>query len=219
MNNPSTINFEQKRLDNIQYSGVSGLSSLPKAESMPDTKQPLFYLIPVSVNDYEDDLYFVNNSDETLRFVAPFELYRNKQENGVVFNGILADDILADDPLANVANPLSTDVNDTLSRAKLYERDISKLYTEVLPKQAVKIDTTHIIYDSDGLNQWIIHVAYKTPETDDAIWRFNVVTKGAINQPYPLLWDDYSQPSGIVSSEPLITQEWLEPFKTTHYKN
>lgn len=72
--------FEKNRIDDIQWSGVSRLSSfpsLPNDGKSPPLKTPLFYLTTVSINDYEDDIYFINNTDQTLHFVAPFKLYRN----------------------------------------------------------------------------------------------------------------------------------------------
>ena len=69
--------FEQNRIDDVQWSGVSRLSSLPSLPDdgkSPPLKIPLFYLKSVSINAYEDDVYFVNNTEQTLHFVAPFKL-------------------------------------------------------------------------------------------------------------------------------------------------
>lgn len=175
--------FEKNRIDNVQWSGVSRLSSLPSLPNdgkSPALKTPLFYLTTVSINDYEDDIYFINNTDQTLHFVAPFKLYRN-----------------LDDAHAKLG-----DVSDrNLNKVKFYTNDMERLYTKVLPNQGVRIGSTHIIYDSDELMQWFIHVPYKGVDTHYAIWRFNVLEKGGIGQTYPLLWDDFSKPSHMVSSD------------------
>lgn len=175
--------FEQNRIDDIQWAGVSRLSSLPSLPNdgkSPPLKTPLFYLTTVSINDYEDDIYFINNTDQTLHFVAPFKLYRNLDE----------------------ANAKLGDVSDrNLNKVKFYSDDIDRLYTDVLPNQGVRIDRTHIIYDSDYLIQHFIQVPFRGLNTHYGIWRFNVVEKGGIGQTYPLLWDDFSKPSHMVSCD------------------
>lgn len=175
--------FEQSRIDNVQWSGVSRLSSLPSLPDdgkSPPLKIPLFYLTSVSINNYEDDVYFINNTDETLSFVAPFKLYRNFSE---------AYAKIGDTSVEN------------LNKVRLYSNDMAQLYTEVLPNQGVRIGRTHMMYDSDELMQWFIQVPYKGADTHYGIWRFNVIEKGGVNTPYPLLWDDFSKPSHMVSCE------------------
>lgn len=175
--------FEQKRIDDVQWSGVSRLSSLPSLPNdgkSPPLKIPLFYLTSVSLNDYEDDIYFINNTDQTLHFVAPFKLYRN----------------------LNDANAKLGDVSvENLNKVKFYSNDMDRLYTDVLPNQGVRIDRTHIIYDSDYLIQHFIHVPFKGLDTHYGVWRFNVVEKGVVSQNYPLLWNDFSKPSHMVSCD------------------
>ncbi|MFP3354946.1 hypothetical protein R0K04_26720, partial [Pseudoalteromonas sp. SIMBA_153] len=64
--------FEQKRLDNFKWSDgskLSGITALANDEKGRIRKQPLFYLETVSIDSYEDDIYFVNNTNETLRWV------------------------------------------------------------------------------------------------------------------------------------------------------
>lgn len=178
--------FEQNRIDNIEWSGVSRLSSLP---SLPDDgkslalKIPLFYLRSVSINDYEDDIYFINNTDQTLSFVAPFKLYRN----------------LGD------AKAKLGDVSDrNLDKVKFYADDMERLYTKVLPNQGVRIGSYHIMYDSDEMMQWFINVPFKGVANNNShygIWRFNVVEKGGIGETYTLLWDDFSAPSHMVGAD------------------
>ena len=178
--------FEQKRIDNVQWSGVSRLSSLP---SLPDDgkspalKTPLFYLRSVSIDSYEDDIYFINNTDQTLSFVAPFKLYRNLTD----------------------AKAKLGDVSDrNLDKVKFYADDMDRLYTKVLPNQGVRIGSYHIMYDSDEMMQWFIDVPYKgvdSHNSDYAVWHFNVVEKGGIGQSYPLLWNDFSKPSHMVSCD------------------
>lgn len=191
--------FEQKRIDNIQWLGVSGLSnlpSLPKDGKSPALKTPLFYLVSVSVNSYENDIYFINNTDETLSFVAPFMLYRNLDDAG-----------------ANL-----DDVNDNnMHNVKLYGDNIDRLYTDVLPKQGVRIDRMHIIYDSDYLIQHFIHIPFKGLNTHYGIWRFNVVEKGGVSKPYPLLWDNFSKPTHMVKSEYLFEPDNM-PIVPTVYE-
>ncbi|WP_261870126.1 hypothetical protein [Psychrobacter sp. JCM 18901] len=78
-----TYQFEQKRIDNFEWSGgskLSGIKALANDEKGRIRKQPLFYLETVSVDSYEDDIYFVNNTDEMLRWVAPFKPYRSMKE-------------------------------------------------------------------------------------------------------------------------------------------
>ena len=184
--------YEQKRLDNVQWSSVSRLSSLPSLPNdgkSPPLKIPLFYLTSVSLNDYEDDIYFVNNTDQTLHFVAPFNLYRNISDAGVKLGDITANNV---------------------NRAKLYADDMERLYTNVLPNQGVRIGSTHIMYDSDEMVQWFIHVPFKGIANNNShygIWCFNVVEKGGIGQKYPLLWDDFGKPSHMVSCEVMSEQD------------
>ena len=178
-----TYQFEQKRIDNMQWSHgakLSGITALASDEKGHARKSPLFYLETVSINSYEDDVYFVNNTDDTLSFVAPFRLCRNIDE---------ARAKLGDVSVENV------------EKVKLYSDDMDCLYTDVLPKQGVRIGSIHIIYDSDALMQWFISVPYKGVDTHYGIWRFNIVEKGGIGGSYPLLWEDFSKPSHVVSSE------------------
>ena len=175
--------FEKKRIDNVQWSGVSRLSSLPSLPNdgkSPPLKIPLFYLTSVSVNDYEDDIYFVNSTDQTLHFVAPFKLYRNLNEAGAKLGDV------------SVEN---------LDKVKFYADNMESLYTDVLPNQGVRIGSYHIMYDSDELIQHFIHVPFKGLDTHYGIWRFNVVEKGGIGGSYPLLWDDFSKLSHMVSCD------------------
>ena len=191
--------FEQNRIDDVQWSGVSRLSSLPPLPNdgkSPPLRTPLFYLTSVSINDYEDDIYFVNNTDQTLHFVAPFKLYRN----------------------LNDANAKLGDVSDeNLNKVKFYSDDMERLYTDVLPNQGVRIGRTHIIYDSDDLMQWFIHVPFKGLNTHYGIWRFNVIEKGGIGQTYPLLWDDFSKPSHMVSSD-CVSERGNMPIEPSVYE-
>lgn len=56
------VTFEQNRLDNVEWSGVSRLSSLPSLPhdgQSPAQKTPLFYLMTVSVNTYQEDIYSI----------------------------------------------------------------------------------------------------------------------------------------------------------------
>ena len=178
-----TYQFEQKRLDDFQWAGgskLSGITAQASDEQGRVRKQPLFYLETVSIDSYEDDVYFVNNTDETLRWVAPFKPYRSIEEAGA--------------KLADVSE-------ENLCKVKLYSNDIDSVYQDVLPKQGVRIGSTHIMYDSDALMQWFIHVPYKGPDTHYAIWQFKVVEKGGIRGTYPLLWDDFSKPSHMVSCD------------------
>ncbi|PKH64280.1 hypothetical protein CXF61_12370 [Psychrobacter sp. 4Dc] len=178
-----TYQFEQKRLDNFKWSGsskLSGITALANDEKDRVRKQPLFYLETVSVNSYEDDIYFVNNTNEMLRWVAPFKPYRNIEETRA---------------------KLGDTSDENLRKVTLYSDDMDRLYTNVLPNQGVRIGSTHIMYDSDAMMQWFIHVPYKGPDMHYAIWRFNVVEKGGIRGTYPLLWDDFSKPSHMVSCD------------------
>lgn len=170
----NTINtFEQKRIDNLNWSGVSELSELIQNDLQTKQKTPLFYLHNESINNYEDDIYFVNNSDETLSFVAPYELMKRD----------------LDCPEVVAAEPS--------------ERDISLTYTDILPKQGVRIDRQHIIYDSDYLNQIIIYTMSRASKEMWGIWRLNVCEKGMFSSSYPLLWEEGTKPSHVVSAEKL----------------
>lgn len=178
--------FEQKRLDNMQWSDgskLSGITALANDEKGRIRKQPLFYLETVSVDSYEDDIYFVNNTDETLSWVAPFKPYRNIKE---------------------ARAKLGDTSDENLRKVTLYSDDMDRLYTNVLPNQGVRIGSTHIMYDSDAMMQWWIHLPYKGLDTHYAIWRFNVVEKGVISGTYPLLWEDFSKPSHMVSADCLF---------------
>lgn len=180
--------FEQNRIDDIQWSGVSEHLSVPSllnnGESLTQ-KTPLFYLKSISINNHDKDIYFVNNSEQTLRFVAPFELYQS---------------------INNIATK-TAEITKTVERghsavhnAKLYADDMPRLYTEVLPHQGVRIGCSHLMADS-ALMQWVIQVPYKSIDSHYAIWRFNVLEKDGIGDSYPLLWDDFSKPEQLVSCE------------------
>ena len=178
-----TYQFEQKRLDDFQWAGgskLSGITALANDEQGRVRKQPLFYLETVSIDSYEDDVYFVNNTDETLRWVAPFKPYRSIEEAGA--------------KLADVSD-------ENLRKVTLYSDDMDSVYQDVLPKQGVRIGSIHIMYDSDAMMQWFIHLPFKGVDTHYAIWRFNIVEKGGIRGAYPLLWDDFSKPSHMVSCD------------------
>lgn len=193
-----TYQFEQERIDDMQWpdgAKLSGITALASDEKGCVRKSPLFYLETVSVDDYEDDVYFVNNTDDTLSFVAPFRLCRNINEARAKLGGVSAENV---------------------EKVKLYSDDMDCLYTDVLPKQAVRIGSTHIIYDSDALMQWFISVPYKGVDTHYGIWRFNVVEKGGIGGSYPLLWDDFSKPSHVVSSE-CVTERDEMPIEPSLY--
>ena len=178
-----TYQFEQKRIDDMQWSDgakLSEITALASDEKGRVRNSPLFYLETVSINNYEDDVYFVNNTDDTLSFVAPFRLCRNINDARAKLGDVSAENV---------------------EKVKLYSDDIDRLYTDVLPKQGVRIGSMHIIYDSDALMQWFIHVPYKGVNTHYGIWCFNVVKKGGISSSYPLLLQDFSKPSNVVSSD------------------
>ena len=194
-----TYQFEQKRINNVQWSDgakLSGITALASDEKGRVRKSPLFYLETVSINNYEDDVYFVNNTDDILSFVAPFRLCRNIDE---------ARAKLGDVSVENV------------EKVKLYSVDMDCLYTDVLPKQGVRIGSIHIIYDSDALMQWFTSVPYKGVDTHYGIWRFNIVEKGGIGGSYPLLWEDFSKPSHVVSSE-CVTERDEMPIEPSLYE-
>lgn len=194
-----TYQFEQKRIDNVQWSHgakLSGITALASDEKGRVRKSPLFYLETVSINNYEDDVYFVNNTDDTLSFVAPFRLCRNIDEARAKLGDV------------NVEN---------VEKVKLYSDDMDCLYTDVLPKQGVRIGSIHIIYDSDALMQWFISVPYKGVDTHYGIWRFNIVEKGGIGGSYPLLWEDFSKPSHVVSSD-CVTERDEMPIEPSLYE-
>lgn len=194
-----TYQFDQKRIDNVQWLGgakLSGITALASDEKGRVRKSPFFYLETVSINNYEDDVYFVNNTDDTLSFVAPFRLCRNIDE---------ARAKLGDVSIENV------------EKVKLYSDDMDRLYTDVLPKQGVRIGSIHIIYDSDALMQWFISVPYKGVDTHYGIWRFNIVEKGGIGGSYPLLWEDFSKPSHVVSSD-CVTERDEMPIEPLLYE-
>ncbi|MGP4905567.1 hypothetical protein ACTXGW_00515 [Psychrobacter faecalis] len=186
-----TYQFEQKRIDDMQWSHgakLSGVTALASDEKGRVRKSPLFYLETVSINNYEDDVYFVNNTDDTLSFVAPFRLCRNINDARAKLGDVSAENV---------------------EKVKLYSDDIDRLYTDVLPKQGVRIGSMHIIYDSDALMQWFINVPYKGVNTHYGIWRFNVVKKGGISSSYPLLLQDFSKPSNVVSSDCVTERDEL----------
>ncbi|WP_367110166.1 hypothetical protein [uncultured Psychrobacter sp.] len=107
--------FGPKRIDNISWSDTSQPSKLIQDDLQTKQKTPLFYLHNESVNDYEDDIYFVNNSDETLSFVAPYELMKKDTENPEI--------VIAVEPS---------------------ERDRSITYTDVLPKRENRSPAHHL---------------------------------------------------------------------------
>lgn len=177
MTNTQTT-FEPKRIDNISWSDTSQPSKLVQDELQTKQKTPLFYLYNESINDYEDDIYFVNNGDEILSFVAPYELMKRDLDN--------PERVIAVEPS---------------------ERDQAFTYTDVLPKQGVKIDRQHIIYDSDDLNQIIVYTMSCASKEMWGVWRFNALEKGLFSSAYPLLWTDGSKPSAVVSADKLNDAE------------
>ena len=191
--------FEQKRINDVQWldgAKLAGITALANDEKGRVRKTPLFYLKSVSINNYEDDIYFVNNTEQTLYFVAPFRLYRNIGEARAKLGDISVENI---------------------SKVKLYADDMDRLYTKVLPNQGVRIGSYHIMYDSDEMMQWFIDVPYKGFESHSGIWHFNVVKKGGIGQAYPLLWDDFSKPSHMVSCD-FLTERTDMPIEPSVYE-
>ncbi|MBE0444665.1 MAG: hypothetical protein ACTH8Z_02135 [Psychrobacter sp.] len=170
----TTDAFEPKRIDDIHWSGGSKLPKSIQDKGQTKPKVPLFYLHNESINDYEEDIYFVNNSDETLSFVAPYELMKREPDCPEV--------IVAVEPS---------------------ERDKAFTYTDVLPKQGVKIDRQHIIYDSDYLNQIIVYTMSCASKEMWGVWRLSVCEKGMFSSSYPLLWEEGSKPSFVVSADKL----------------
>ena len=146
----STSQFEKKWLDNFQWLAgdkLSGITALANDEKDRVRKQPLFYLETVSVDSYEDDIYFVNNTNETLRWVAPFKPYQNIEQ----------------------ARAKLGDVSDeNLRKVTLYSDDIDSLYTE-LPKQGGASAVLRIPWLQWCVMEWFIHLPYKGPDTDVAI--------------------------------------------------
>ena len=194
--------FEQKRIDNIEWldgAKLAGITALANDEKGRVRKSPLFYLKSVSINNYEDDIYFVNNTEQTLHFVAPFRLYRN---------------------LADARAKLCDISIENISKAKFYSDDMDRLYTDVLPNQGVCIGSYHIMYDSDEMMQWFIDVLYKgvdSNNSDYAVWHFNVVEKGGIGQAYPLLLEDFSKPLHMVSCD-CLTERTDMPIEPSVYE-
>ena len=88
--------FEQKRINNIEWldgANLAGITALANDEKGRVRKSPLFYLKSVSINNYEDDIYFVNNTEQTLHFVAPFRLYRNIDEARAKLGDVSAENL------------------------------------------------------------------------------------------------------------------------------
>ncbi|MGP4118447.1 hypothetical protein ACT3N8_01310 [Psychrobacter aquimaris] len=166
--------FEPKRIDNLNWSGISELPELIQNDLQTKQKTPLFYLHNESIDNYEDDIYFVNNSDETLTFVAPYELMKR-----------------------------DLDCPEVVVAAEPNERDKSLTYTDVLPKQGVRIDRQHIIYDSDYINQIIVYTMSRASKEMWGVWRLNVCEKGLFSSSYPLLWEEGTKPSHVVSADKL----------------
>lgn len=166
--------FEPKRIDNLNWSGISELPELIQNDLQTKQKTPLFYLHNESIDNYEDDIYFVNNSDETLSFVAPYELMKR-----------------------------DLDCPEVVVAAEPNERDKSLTYTDVLPKQGVRIDRQHIIYDSDYINQIIVYTMSRASKEMWGVWRLNVCEKGLFSSAYPLLWEEGAKPSRVVSADKL----------------
>ena len=194
-----TYQFEQKRIDNVQWSDgakLSGITALASDEKGRVRNSPLFYLETVSINNYEDDVYFVNNTDDTLSFVAPFRLCRNINDARAKLGDVSAENV---------------------EKVKLYSDYIDRLYTDVLPKQGVRIGSMHIIYDSDALMQWFINVPYKGVNMHYGIWGFNVVKKGGIGGSYPLLLQDFSKPSNVVGAD-CVTERDEMPIEPLLYE-
>ncbi|WP_227429240.1 hypothetical protein [Psychrobacter sp. I-STPA6b] len=166
-------NFIQHRINNLTWSGQSNLSKLNHLENpTPKIKTPLFYLQTISIDNLTDDIYFVNNSEETLDFVMPCELIAKDT------HGFICPDSYA-------------------------QEHIDRLYTDVLPMQGVKIASQHIMYDSDGLNQFIIYTISRADSERWGVWRFNDVIHGTLSGASPLLWSDLRKPSTIVSADRL----------------
>lgn len=164
--------LEQKRIDNMQW---SGLSSLPMDDKLPKAKFPLFYLDTVSINDDRSDVYFVNNTDETLSFVAPYEL--------------MATDV---------------DYPEIIVPAKPSTLNSALTYTQILPYQGVRIARQHKTFDTDSLNQFIIYTVSRGNKEMWGVWRFNIVKKELMNKTCPLLWSDISKPDNVISAKKAI---------------
>lgn len=167
----TTYAFEPKRIDDMHWSGGAKLLKSIQDKGQTKPKIPLFYLHNEAINDYEEDIYFVNNSDETLSFVAPYELMKRDSENPEVVIAV-----------------------------ELSERLKAFTYTDVLPNQGVKIDRQHIIYDGDYLNQIIVYTMSRASKEMWGVWRLNVCEKGLFSSG-PLLWEGGAKPLSVVSAD------------------
>lgn len=191
--------FEKNRIDNLHWNSVSELSSLPslldngKLEAL---KTPLFYLAMISVNNDKRDIYFINNTDQTLSFVAPFKLYKTLKEAGAKLGDTSADN---------------------LQKVTLYADDMQRLYTDVLPNQGVRIDRTNICFGSDYLMPYVIQVPFKAPDSHYGIWHFSMVEKAGIGKGHPLLWNDLSAPIHMVQSE-CVSKQGEMPIEPSVYE-
>ncbi|WP_230656131.1 hypothetical protein [Psychrobacter sp. I-STPA10] len=190
----------QKRMNDMQWSGKS---NLPQITSV---KQPKYYLTVINTEEqYEEDIYFVNNSDAVLPLV--------------IADWLTDDDYQAINKLAfRPKTKHETEQENITSLAEAMNIKPELVYQQVQPYQGVKIATQHIIYSSDGLNQCRISVFANTSiNVDDSVdshaaatnaianevWKFSVVESGLFTGG-ALLWKDDSVPKSIIAMQVVV---------------
>lgn len=165
--------LEQKRIDNRQWSNAVKTADHIGQTAVTKAKIPLFYLETFPIDGHSHDVYFVNNTDETLSFVAPYEL------------------MATDADLPGVTVP-----------AKPSTCDAVLIYTQILPYQGVRIARWHGAYGSDYLNSLVIYTMSRGSKARWGVWRFEIVQQ-PVDKSYPLLWQDMSTPTGVVDVKKL----------------
>lgn len=167
--------LEQKRIDNMQWSSLSGSSNLPTDNQADNTKSPLFYLDIVSIDHDKSDVYFVNNTDETLSFAAPYELMATDAECPEVMVA---------------ANPNAP------------ERALT--YTQILPYQGVRVARQPNTFAGADLNPFIMYTMSRSSKEMWGVWRFHIAKKELVNKRCPLLWSDINKPNNVIDAKKVV---------------
>ena len=185
----------QKRINDVQWSGVS---NLPQTTSI---KEPKYYLSVIDAEEkYEEDIYFVNNSEEVLPLVIADWLTDDAYQ---AMNKLAA---------INHKNEYATAQESIVTLAEAMGVNPKLVYQNVLPYQGVRVATQHMMYSSDGLNQCRISVFANSSDGDSAaahddhngatnqVWKFNVVQSGLFTGDV-LLWKDDTVPKSMIAMQ------------------
>lgn len=183
----------QKRIHEVEWSGKS---NLPQITSV---KEPKYYLTVIDAKEqYEEEVYFVNNSDAVLPLVIA-DWCTDEQYHAIYKRVINQEANQKINHETDQKADQKADQKVISSLAKTMDINPEFIYQNVRPYQGVKIATQHMMYSSDGLNQCRISVFANT-DIVNKFWKFSVVESGLFTGGV-LLWKDDSVPKSIIARQ------------------